>query len=712
MKHRWLRVRHMPELKLESEVITVATLARAITKSGRGGRRRRARSEDSEEGGRRTRRRVSGGGASGGGASGGGASGGGASAAQPQDLIDDDNAEMQRAIHASLEVVDLTNDIVDLTQDDEENGEPAAAPVPRPNEDSEEEEQGEAAYAPPSHDRQPHQSIARVRILTREINEIKKTLHSFWQNKSDDEVRAMQPMYIGPEARTMISADVLAKPHLFQQMKDKELETRAQLGAKTAVLQKLFNNFVRAAAENDLQTINRLTDAGVQPNCKNESGTPAVVAAARNGHVSAIVLLNNLGANLNEKVHVLGTRDNGTNALIEATKGNHIDCVTELLRWAHPSLADGGLLSDATDSRRNTALHWAARCGWVECARLLVDADKRLRRPALFSTNSSGWEPLGVAKKAAMIEQGVRRIWEEACNADKPEVALDPHFYTPMTHPVLAKDGFVYQREKIEKFWQIQRTGGIVERSISTNNPMTTYVAPGRPYGDELVLTPVEDEMRAYREWMDDPEKPRCNQHSDRVVALLQVAMVYVAITRKNVNDLDHWTGIVASTSEWDGTPMLVIAAGSTIPYTAGVRLLLSKGADANAADKNGKTALMAAVHRGNIIGGEGQQCVTELLNAGANPDALDNRGDTALHIAARHGRDRCIAMLLQAGANQTIRNKRGQTPLEVAQQSSSSRKAETVAALRQESNEAFFNGLERRLAEDMAEISDHLDDY
>ena len=73
----------------------------------------------------------------------------------------------------------------------------------------------------------------------------------------------------------------------------------------------------------------------------------------------------------------------------------------------------------------------------------------------------------------------------------------------------------------------------------------------------------------------------------------------------------------------------------------------------------------------------EARAGIETLIAAGANVDARDERGDTALHLAAQHsysGRyylshaDHAIEALLDAGANATARNAAGRTPWDFAQ--------------------------------------------
>jgi ankyrin repeat protein len=92
------------------------------------------------------------------------------------------------------------------------------------------------------------------------------------------------------------------------------------------------------------------------------------------------------------------------------------------------------------------------------------------------------------------------------------------------------------------------------------------------------------------------------------------------------------------------------------------VRALLQEGADVNATQGDGVTALHWAARRGDA------DLAAMLLVAGANPRAATRFGDyTPLHLAAERGDAAVVAALVKAGANANAATTTGATPLMLA---------------------------------------------
>jgi len=130
------------------------------------------------------------------------------------------------------------------------------------------------------------------------------------------------------------------------------------------------------------------------------------------------------------------------------------------------------------------------------------------------------------------------------------------------------------------------------------------------------------------------------------------------------------------------------------------LKLLLAAGADPAVTMPNHSTALMFAAGLGWRDGSpaapsydqgtpeDAVEAIKLLLASGADINAANDNGDTALHIAVTgRGSEAIVRCLVESGANLKAPNKRGQTPLAAAM---ASRKdiAPLVALLKQAMSE------------------------
>ncbi len=105
---------------------------------------------------------------------------------------------------------------------------------------------------------------------------------------------------------------------------------------------------------------------------------------------------------------------------------------------------------------------------------------------------------------------------------------------------------------------------------------------------------------------------------------------------------------------------------------TALVRLLLSKGADANEKLEGNSRPLHFAVKSRN------RAMVVFLIEGGARLDLLDDKGMAPLHYAASAGNESLVRILLAKGADRTVITSKGLRPADLAKQNGHS----AVAAL------------------------------
>lgn len=96
-------------------------------------------------------------------------------------------------------------------------------------------------------------------------------------------------------------------------------------------------------------------------------------------------------------------------------------------------------------------------------------------------------------------------------------------------------------------------------------------------------------------------------------------------------------------------------------PRSGYAEIALDSGADPNARDKYGRTAMMVAIDRARSPL-RAEEFVALLLDRGADPNARDTYGRTALMYAAEHGSRKAAALLLDRGADVSAQDVEGRT--------------------------------------------------
>ncbi|TMW69720.1 hypothetical protein Poli38472_001876 [Pythium oligandrum] len=91
------------------------------------------------------------------------------------------------------------------------------------------------------------------------------------------------------------------------------------------------------------------------------------------------------------------------------------------------------------------------------------------------------------------------------------------------------------------------------------------------------------------------------------------------------------------------------------------VKMLLDYGANPNAVNQNGETALFIAAANGHV------EITSSLIARGADPTITDMIGGTALHSACYAGKMSTVRSLLIRDLDVNVQNKEGYTPLHLA---------------------------------------------
>src|SRR5262249_43640068 len=120
-------------------------------------------------------------------------------------------------------------------------------------------------------------------------------------------------------------------------------------------------------------------------------------------------------------------------------------------------------------------------------------------------------------------------------------------------------------------------------------------------------------------------------------------------------------------------TPLLRAAKAGDV---VAMRVLLDKGADVKAANRNGINPLMAAAGLGtkeedttgrHKTQPEAIEAIKLCLDAGVDVNAVDGSGRTALYGAALQGFDQVVQFLAEHGAKLDLKDRQGRTALDAA---------------------------------------------
>jgi len=389
-----------------------------------------------------------------------------------------------------------------------------------------------------------------------------------------------------------------------------------------------------AAYDDDTATAKLLTAAHADPNLANRYGVKPLSLACTNGNTNLVELLLQAGADPNT------TLPGGETALMTAARTGRVGPVKALL--ARKALVN------SRERAGQTAIMWAASEGHAEVVQLLIDAGADFRTPLL-----SGFTPLFFA-----VREGRREVVQ-----------------------TLLKDG-----ADVKEAMQPQRPGGKDPRKgtdalmLAVENghfelAVDLLKAGADPNDQRSGYTPLHAITWVRRtKTGDDPDGDPPPIGSGKMDSLQFVRELVAHGADVNAR-LQHGPSGRGRLNETGATAFLFAAHTADVPL---MHLLVELGADPKIPNADNCSALAAAAGIGVMAPGEEPgtdeevvEAVNYLLQLGADINAVDNNGETAMHGAAYRNSPGVVAFLAERGADIRIWNRVNRynwTPLQIAE--------------------------------------------
>ena len=392
-----------------------------------------------------------------------------------------------------------------------------------------------------------------------------------------------------------------------------------------------------AAYHDDLEFVSRLLDAGADVRAANRYGVTPLSIACQNGNAAAITKFLDAGADPNAVL------PGGETMLMRAARTGKVDAVRVLL-------GRGADLHAKEPRRGQTALMWAAAEGHVEVIDELIKAGADFRMPL-----DSGFTPLLFAVREGHIG-AAKALLRAGADVNEPVKVLAnpklPEGERPLRAGITPLDLAVANAH-------LQLASELLDAGADPNSSRLGYTAlhmlvyvrkPG--IGDNDPGPEGSGTMSSL-------------EFAKRLVA--KGADVNAKITRRVnlTNTRFH---------EFGATPYLLAAMTADAEY---MKALVELGADPSLKNAEGTNALMTAAGVGTRSPGEDAGTEEEVIEAmavalehGADINAVDANGETAMHGAAYKNLPGAVKFLADKGAKIDVwntPNKFGWTPLTIA---------------------------------------------
>jgi len=386
-----------------------------------------------------------------------------------------------------------------------------------------------------------------------------------------------------------------------------------------------------SAYHDDLDLVQLLVKAGANAAAANRYGVTPLSLACQNGNGDIVLTLLDAGANPNSE------QPGGETALMTAARTGRLAPVAALIAR--------GADVNATEINGQTALMWASADGQVDVIAALLKA---------------GADP------ATRLKSGFTAFYFAAREGR-----------TAVLHPLL--------RAGIDVNAPLQSDEAPGKKRETHTNALLLATENGH-FDTALALIDAGADPNGHPggytalhalTWVRKPIRGDGNPPPIGSGNLTSLAFARLLVERGadlNVR-LENGTSARGRFTTTGSTPFLLAARASDVPM---MRLLAELGAETQLPNADQSTPLLAATGVGALGDGddtagtedEATEAVRFLLELGADINAIDDNGETAMHGAAYQSRFRLVALLAEQGADIKVwnrENKWGWTPLEIA---------------------------------------------
>ena len=450
-----------------------------------------------------------------------------------------------------------------------------------------------------------------------------------------------------------ISAETSAQSHLVEAAKNRDRQTLTALLKETVDVNAPEPDGATAlhwaAHWDELGTVDLLLRAGARVNVANDYGVTPVWLACENGSAAMVRRLLEAGANPN------ATLPTGETVLMTAARTGNVEVVKALLER-------GADVNAKENSHGQTALMWALGEGHLEVARALIEGGADVNTHS--AVRGPRHRPKGLlgTRNNARIDSGFTPLLFAAREGDLTVVRLLlAHGADLMATSTEGANALLVATVR----GHVDLATFFLDRGMDPNFDGPGYTALHWAAGtwESVTTHDYHSDLGEWRAMAGVPSR-------EGKLQLIKTLLAHGADVNARVKATPPRYGFSFGRNVIGATPFYLAASVADLEV---MRLLVANGADSALAAEDNTTPLIAAAGLSYVdeetTAPESHflETITLLLELGADVNAVNNAGETALHAAAYEGFDTIAQFLVEQGAHVNARNKAGRTPASLA---------------------------------------------